>query len=250
MLINQKLLTKIIKDIESQGVKKACQTLLKDLGVKSVTRSGYPLPGGPLLIISNHPGVFDSLILMSQVERDDLHFIALATYGVFGPKVQEKLLPIYRVSKLHHKIYEYPLSLQTTGRKPEKLSLSEIRTRNRATIARAAELINQGKAVSIFPTGAGGKKLSGSTWKAGVGYLVKQITNSHTQVVFVKISGTRKSDIVAYFHQFISKIFFHPRPVNINFSQKGKISKFINIKQDEKTISRKLETIYNNLKFT
>ena len=33
-------------------------------------------PEGPLLVVSNHPGTVDSLVIASQLKRDDLHFIS------------------------------------------------------------------------------------------------------------------------------------------------------------------------------
>ncbi len=33
-------------------------------------------PEGPLLVVSNHPGTYDSLVVASQLQRDDLNFIS------------------------------------------------------------------------------------------------------------------------------------------------------------------------------
>lgn len=246
MFIDTTLIQHTIKRTREVGVSLAARELLHNVGVVSITNHGSVPASGPLLIISNHTGVFDSLLMFSQIERADLHFIALSTYSIFGPSVEKRLLPIYRVRKLNHKIYEYPLCLQITGKKPINFTVPEMRLKNQESISRGARLIESGAAVSIFPTGGGGKQLPGSRWKAGVGFLVKQITNPHTKVVLVKIQGTRMSDLVAYLHPVIRKILFKPRPISIHFSESKLLTDLVDTRDDGKTIAQKLEKIYQD----
>ncbi|PIY69215.1 hypothetical protein COY90_01990 [Candidatus Roizmanbacteria bacterium CG_4_10_14_0_8_um_filter_39_9] len=246
MIFNKHLLQHTVQRTIEIGLQKATLELLDNLGVTSISKIGNVPEDGPLLIISNHTGVFDSLLLFSQISRADFHFIGLSHYAIFGPKVTERLLPIYRVRKLNHKIYEYPLCLQINGKKPVNLTVAEIRLRNKESIRQGAKLINDGNAVSIFPTGGGGKALNDSHWKAGVGFLVKQITNPLTRVVFVQIKGTRMSDLVAYLHPFIRKLFFRPRLISIYFSEPRLLTDLVDQKDDGKTIARKLEKIYQD----
>lgn len=156
----------------------------------------------------------------------------------------KRLIPIYRKRQLNHKIYEYPLCLEVTGHWPESLSRQEIMKRNRVSIIRAAELINRGKAVSIFPTGSAGKKLAGSNWKPGIGFLVKQITNQKTKLVFTKISGTRMSDLMAYV-PLLRRLFFKPRPISLRFSRAMRLNRVLDLSLDAKAITRQLEKLYN-----
>lgn len=218
--------------------------MLTELGVKEITVRGSLPPAGPVLIISNHTGVFDSLLLLSNIKRQDFYLIALATYKVFRGELARRCLPIYRRRRLNHKIYEYPLCLQINGKLPKNFSRAEIKARNRQSIARAAGLINQGKIVSIFPTGDAGKKITGSHWKPGVGFLIKQITNLKTKLVLAKISGTRMSDLIAYV-PLLRRLFFRPRPITITFSQPKLLNKAVNLLTDAKTITRQLEKLYN-----
>lgn len=245
MIFNKQLLQQTVQRTKEIGLQKATFELLNKLGVTSITSSGAVPSTGPLLIISNHTGVFDSLLLFSQIDRKDLYFVGLSHYSIFGPKVRERLLPIYRVRKLNHKIYEYPLCLQITGEKPINFTVPEMRLKNQESISRGAKLINGGAAVSIFPTGGGGKPLPGSQWKVGVGYLIKKITNPQTRVVFVCIKGTKMSDITAYLHPFLRKLLFRPRPISIRFSESKLLTDLIDAESDGKTITQKLEKIYN-----
>lgn len=59
------------------GFSRAMGLTLEDFAT-SVTARGaedFP-PEGPLLVVSNHPGTYDSLIVSSQLQRDDLRFIS------------------------------------------------------------------------------------------------------------------------------------------------------------------------------
>lgn len=246
MFFDKQLLEKTIKRAEKDGLRVSTRKLLRDLGITAISKKGDLPATGPLLIISNHVGVFDSLLLCSEINREDFYFTALSTYAVFGKKVRERLLPIYRARRLNHRIFEYPLCLQLKIKLPENLNREEIKSRNRQTINRAAELINQGRAVSIFPGGDVGRSISNSGWKAGVGHLIKQITEPRTKVVFVRITGTRKSDLIAYLRPFLRRLFFRPQPIAITFSKPQLLNKLADLGDNPKEITRKLESLYHD----
>jgi 1-acyl-sn-glycerol-3-phosphate acyltransferase len=243
MIFDQKLLAKI-QHASEDDVKNKVADVLSTVGVPEIVKFGNIPHTGPVLVISNHTGVFDTLILFSNIDRHDYYFVALATYGIFGPQVTNKLLPIYRKRQLHHSMYEYPLSLQIRGTMPENISSVQIRTRNRNTVSKAAQIINNGKVVSVFPTGSVGKALPGSLWKPGIGFLVKQITHPDVIVVLVKITGTKQSDFVAYMKPFIRKLLFRPRPVSITFSKPHYLGELVSGQDDAKEITKKLENHY------
>ena len=122
--------------------------------------------------------------------------------------------------------------------------MEDIRRRNQATIARAAELVNRGNMVSIFPSGSGGQALSGSSWKPGVGYLVSQISEPETRIVFAQIEGTKKSDIVAYMQPVVRKLWFRQRPINLRFSRPKRLIEIVGQLSDPKIIAKELERRY------
>ncbi len=59
------------------GVSKAMGVTLEDFatGVTARGNEDFP-PEGPLLVLCNHPGTYDSLVVGSQLRRDDLNLIA------------------------------------------------------------------------------------------------------------------------------------------------------------------------------
>lgn len=246
MFFDTELMKKTIKRAEDKDLTYAINKLFKDIGVFSISQKGNAPKKGPLLIISNHTGIFDSLLILSKINRNDNYFIALSTYEIFGSKIKKKLLPIFRARSINHKIYEYPLCMQVNKKLPIDLSKEEIQLRNRETIRKAASLIDTNCAVSIFPTGSAGKSLKGSSWKVGVGFLVKQITNPYAQVVFVQIQGTRQSDIVAYLHPLLRKLLFKPQPISIRFSEAYLLTQLINKESDAKTITNQLKKLYSD----
>lgn len=51
--------------------------VLRELGVVPMVRGNTPFPrSGPLVVVANHPGVYDALALFAAVGRDDLRVIA------------------------------------------------------------------------------------------------------------------------------------------------------------------------------
>jgi len=59
------------------GLSRAMGITLEDFASQVTSRGAQVFPPeGPLLVISNHPGTYDSLVVASQLRRDDLHFIS------------------------------------------------------------------------------------------------------------------------------------------------------------------------------
>lgn len=245
MIFDKKLLQQSITTADTHGLRVASGELLTALGVTSISVQGNLPPDGPLLIVSNHRSILDSMVLFSQTRRDDLYLIALSTYSVLGPQIQDRVLPIYRTRHLKHKLYEYTLCREVQVPRPENLTRPEILTRNRKTISDAAGMINAGAAVSMFPTGSAGKTPEGYEWKPGIGFLLKEITNPQARVIFVKITGTRKTDVAAYLRPSIRRLFFTPQSVTIHFSRSMTIDELVNPDEDGRIIARELEKKYS-----
>ena len=221
-----------------------CEQILQHLGISKITHNQLPPQKSPILLISNHNSILDSLILGKLIDRKDYFFVALAAYSLLGPKIATQAIPIYRKLRLNHLIFEYPLSI-ISKRSINWLDTATIRAKNRASIAMAAEKLSEGGLVSIFPTGGVGKKLVGSHWKPGVGYMIKQISNPEVNVVFCTISGTQSNDILLFFHPVFRKITRKNQVLpSVHFSPPVKLSKLVDTSTSAKQIACELEACY------
>lgn len=74
---------RLLKDFQSWskelGLPQAAGQLLRELGVNDIQVAGRLPQAGPVLIVSNHTGIFDSLLLLSRAKREDFYWAALAT---------------------------------------------------------------------------------------------------------------------------------------------------------------------------
>jgi hypothetical protein len=69
-------LARFDKSIEALGVSRAAAEMLDDLGARWVRVGPRPPARGPVLVVSNHPGAYDALVLMATLERDDVAVVA------------------------------------------------------------------------------------------------------------------------------------------------------------------------------
>lgn len=64
------------RNVMQSGFSKAMGIALEDFASSVTVRGQETIPStGPLLVISNHPGTYDSLVISSQLGRDDLSLI-------------------------------------------------------------------------------------------------------------------------------------------------------------------------------
>jgi 1-acyl-sn-glycerol-3-phosphate acyltransferase len=62
--------------VEKGGAGTGCARLLSGVGVRAAARGAEWMPAeGPLLVVANHPGAYDSLVLASCIQRRDLKIV-------------------------------------------------------------------------------------------------------------------------------------------------------------------------------
>ncbi len=65
------------RNVLQSGISKAMRIALEDFAASVLARGTETIPPeGPQLVISNHPGTYDSLVIASQLKRDDLNIIS------------------------------------------------------------------------------------------------------------------------------------------------------------------------------
>lgn len=242
-LVDNKLITQFDKRAIKSGIQLASHHLLHSLGITINLATKAPTIKGPTLLIANHRGGLDSHALLSIVKREDFYFVALSTYYIFGQALTQRLLPIYRRKSWNRRLFEYPLNIKLDTQ-VQNIPVSEIINKNRSTITEAARRVSAGSMVSIFPEGSVGRSINQSHWKAGVGYLIKQINNSNTKIIFAQISGHNKSDLYRYIREDWRKVLFREKDLIITFTSPIQLNKLDLQKKTGKEIAARLEQIY------
>jgi len=100
-------------EIRSSGLSGGARSVLADLSLKPTVRGAEQVPAdGPLLIVSNHPGAYDSLAIMASVPRKDLKvvisdvgftraFTAAREYYIYAPRDTAGRMKALRASIAH-----------------------------------------------------------------------------------------------------------------------------------------------------
>lgn len=184
--VDPALLNKFAVESLTSGLSAAAVSALSNRKLK-VKSNGSISSSGPQLIICNHPSAIDGLILMSVINRPDFYIVAAKANQVFGSTFTKQMLPVYLSNLPKHQFIDYlrvPVVTQMEG----NISRKEAMSRNRASISQAAEKINNGHCVAIFPGGANPSQEM--SWKAGIGFLIKAVTKPDLEIVLANITGT------------------------------------------------------------
>jgi 1-acyl-sn-glycerol-3-phosphate acyltransferase len=165
--------------------------LLEQFNVRNEVKSGAFPPAGPQIVIMNHHGAFDGLLLISLIPRDDVYFVGLYGLTDLSEEVAARLLPVYFAYKpsphlfnrLKNRFY-HPLR--------EGVGRDEVWRRNTETVQRASRVLNEGAVVIIAPTGGDFERLS--EWQAGLGHIIKGVRRDDVSIVFTRVLGSRRRD--------------------------------------------------------
>ncbi len=100
-------------EIRSSGLSGGARSVLADFSLSPTVRGAEDIPAaGPLLIVSNHPGAYDSLAIMASVPRKDLKvvisdvgftraFTAAREYYIYAPRDTAGRMKALRASIAH-----------------------------------------------------------------------------------------------------------------------------------------------------
>jgi hypothetical protein len=71
-----RILARFDAHIETLGVARAAAAVLTDLSATWTRDGACPPASGPLLVVANHPGAYDALVLLAAIGRDDTAILA------------------------------------------------------------------------------------------------------------------------------------------------------------------------------
>lgn len=232
----------IDQDIKRQGFIQAMRYVVKRSHGKLVVHGlsnevQHILQTKPVIVVANHPDDVEVIALIASLpERRDVYMIVNARMMGVVKSVDRNLIPVY--IEHHHNPYHHNAILRyllETYHPKDTLTPEEEHGRNIKSIDRAAEIVNGGGLVIIFP----GRRSVDGHWFPGVGHLSKKVKNRKSTYIFRVFSqGTSFLDILRLL-PFMS----HFLPViTIHFSQPLIVDDIGN--HNPKKITSILEKIY------
>lgn len=240
MLIDKKLIQQFNDAISTSSLQDASINFLQAMGI-TLDVSGTVPEDGAILLISNHPDVMDPVILSALTQRDDLYLIGMPIEQFMGKAGSQRLFPVYRKWSLE----DFFLNILARGSEKHILKDSEeLQRRNRQAITDAATYISEGHILGIFPSGGAGKATTSSNWKAGVGFLAKQITNPSTHVVFINLHGLDEWAMLRTLQPSLRNLLFSPVEVKVSIAEPILLSELITPENDGKQNTQTLARAY------
>lgn len=154
------------------------------------------LASKPVIVICNHPHDIETFALAATLpRRNDVFLVASKNLQAIGVNLARHIIPVYtqRQERGKGKHYKFSVKIGRHFNFGRKVSDTEAHQFNINSISQAAQKINRGGLVAIFPEGPRGKE---GRWLDGVGYLLLQlIATKKVYVVTVYVQGTADRDI-------------------------------------------------------
>jgi len=228
--------------MEKDGVVSTFKGILESLGgIIETQKSGrerMALGKGGVLLVANHPAEIDVLVTLASIEeRRDWYIVINSMFVGKIEKLDKHFIPVYIDHNLDNNAFSLREQIFFLFHKKKRLSKEESQERNRKSIQRAAEMLDKGALVIIYP---GPNRVTGK-WYKGVGHIMRQIRNkSKVSVVAAFIEGTSKWD----YWRLIPGVSKLLPSFKVSFKLMGKIN---DIWEREVTLStEKLENSYHN----
>ena len=228
--------------VESDGVVSTFRGILESLGGVMESEKGSmekeALSKSGVLLVAKHPAEIDVLVTLASIEeRRDWYIVINSMFVGKIEKLDKHFIPVYIDHNLDNNAFSLREQIFFLFHKKKRLSKEEAQERNRKSIQRAAEMLDKGALVIIYP---GPNRVTGK-WYKGVGHIMRQVKNkSKVKLIAGFIEGTSKWD---YWRLIpgVSKLLPN---FKVSFKLIGRIS---NIWEEEASLStEKLENIYNN----
>ncbi|MBL7150867.1 1-acyl-sn-glycerol-3-phosphate acyltransferase [Candidatus Microgenomates bacterium] len=192
----------------------------------------------PVLVIANHGHEAETVALYAALlQRDDIYTVGVAAFQGIGPNFSKHLIPVYvRPSSVD------PSEMKLSSRIGRALSLGtdmpeNAHELNKASIARAAQIISGGGLVVMFPSGARKKNI----WSPGVGHLIIGINKDcGAYIVKAHIKGTSNLD----FLRLVPGLKKLMPPLRVTFAEPRSVTDYLKEKVDPKELVFQLQDEY------
>ena len=203
---------------------------------------GGPFPeSGPLVILSNHHGIFDFPCIWSNLAREDVYFIGMRATSRLGRAIAARHFHVYMSQKPSPYLFER-IKNHTFYRLKEGIDREEATRRNRENASLAAGRVTEGGCLILFPTA--GTYVDATMWKHGIGHLVAEIDNPDLQVVFTHIEGPSRVDLLYMFNPYWFFWLRRPRRIVMKVHNPIGMGEFRDQDTPPKVISTRLRDRY------
>jgi 1-acyl-sn-glycerol-3-phosphate acyltransferase len=193
-----------------------------------------------VLLICNHPAQVDVLLLLASIPPRRKTFLVVM-HGLLSilPAINKHLIPVY----ISHRIddddqYDWKYNLFKKIHFVPEYSQEVAHQKNIKSIALAAQKIDEGSLVAVFPAGGSKNK---HDFLPGVGHLIKNLKYpQNSKLVMAHVDGTSAWDFLRII-PFVK--FFLPK-FRADFSEPLEISNFT--EGSGREISQKLQQVYDS----
>lgn len=238
-----------LKDIDDQiplkGLPNAIKEHFQKLGYNiepqyQEDRTREVLEKSPALVVANHPFLMDPVNLIASLPeaRRDVSVIGNTAFQTLGDNFAQHVIPVYR-SGNDYQVEGRALLWRKYGIPQEEHALFEAGRLNRQSINTAAQKINEGGLVILFPDGS----TEGKEWYSGVGELVKQIDRDDAQIVFAATEKPRYRDYMRVSSKVAS--IMNPTTTNVTYSAPHGVEEF-DVGGTRQLITQNLKASYDS----
>jgi len=194
----------------------------------------------PVIVIANHPSFAEIITTVASLEpRDDIYLIGISNFLGIGPNFSKHVIPVYGTNQTASEGYKLPIRIGDALRFGPKVQYENAHERNIRSIRNAAEIVNQGSLIVMFPEGIQSGK--DKKWLNGIGYLVAGIEKRFsTYLIFAYPEGTSNTDYI----RLIPGIRKLLPKTSVTFSSPRTIKDSLGDITDPRVVTKKIEDEY------
>lgn len=239
-----------LKDIDEQipekGLPGAIKEHFQELGYRiepqyQEERTRDILAQRPVLVVATHPSSLDSVRILGSLpeSRSDVFFVATSPFQTLGEHFSEHVIPIYRSGDKYHATGK-ALLWRKYGIPQQERTFLEAAKLNVESLKTAAQKVNEGNLVVVFPDGP----MEGKEWFDGVGELVKRLDNNDARIVFATTEKPGYKDYI----RISSKVagILNPTTSHVTYSAPHGLEEFGDANTNRQLITQNLRASYDS----